>query len=104
MVKELHYYITLCSSPTLQGSLVSNLEARRIVLKMLAVSSTHSKMQNELTNEKALSLLSDVCNDPSQENLTNSLITLANVAQNVSSHELVSVSITLSTPYVHVHV
>ena len=68
---------------------MTNLEARRIVLKMLAVSSTHSKMQNELSNERALSLLADVCNDPSHENLTNGLITLANVAQNVASHELV---------------
>ena len=68
---------------------MTNLEARRIVLKMLAVSSTHSKMQNELSNERSLSLLSDVCNDLSQENLTNALITLANVAQNVASHELV---------------
>ena len=68
---------------------MTNLEARRIVLKMLAVSSTHSKMQNELSNENALSLLADVCNDPSHENLTNGLITLANVAQNIASHELV---------------
>ena len=80
-------------SPTLQGSSVTSLEARRIVLKMLAVSSTHSKMQNELSNERALSLLADVvCSDPSHENLTNGLITLANVAQNVASHELVSYS------------
>ena len=59
------------------------------MLKMLAVSSTHSKMQKELSNERALSLLSDVCSDPSHENITNALITLANIAQNVNSHELV---------------
>ena len=67
-----------------------SLEARRIALKILAVSSAYSKMQNELSNERALSLFADVIsNDPSHENLTNGLITLANVAQNVASHELV---------------
>lgn len=87
--KILYDFLLTCS-PTLQGSSVTSLEARRIVLKMLAVSSTHSKMQNELSNERALSLLADVvCSDPSHENLTNGLITLANVAQNVTSHELV---------------
>ena len=64
---------------------------------MLAVSSTHSKMQKELSNERALSLLADVCDDLSHENLTNALISLANVAQNVTSHELVSGRVTQLT-------
>lgn len=77
---------SLPSSP--QGT--ADLDPRRIVLKMLAVSSTHSKMQLSLSTERAISLLGACITDPSQENLTNAVITLANIALNVASHDLVS--------------
>lgn len=80
---------TLPCSPTLGGQAVTFLEARRIVLKMLAVLSSHSKMQVELAKEPSLKLLIGACKDNSLENVTNALITLANVAQNINSHGLV---------------
>ena len=80
-------------SPTLGGQAVTYLEARRIVLKMLAVLSSHSKMQSELAKEATLKLLVAACKDNSLENVTNSLITLANVARNTGSHGLVMMSL-----------
>lgn len=79
-------------SPSLPSHTPPDLDPRRIVLKMLAVCSTHSKMQLSLSSSRAVSLLLSCCGDRAQENLTNALITLANVAQNVASHDLVSVS------------
>ncbi len=70
---------------------MTHLEAKRIVLKMLAVASNHHKMQKQLSNERAVSLVADCLHDPSLENVTNSVITLANVAQHTGSHKLVSV-------------
>lgn len=75
------------ASPTLQGNFVTQLEARRIVLKMLAVCSIHHKMKASLTDHRALSLLTDYLTSPSQENVTNAVIALANVAQNVNCHQ-----------------
>ncbi len=63
---------------------------------MLAVSSTHSKMQVSLATERAVSLLAGCCADCSQENITNALITLANIAQNVMSHDLVGLCVEMS--------
>lgn len=74
------------ASPTLRGHFVTHLEARRIVLKMLAVCSIHHKMKASLTEHRTLSLLSDYLTNPSQENVTNAVIALANVAQNVKCH------------------
>ena len=68
------------------SGIVPGLSPRRIVLKMLAISSTHSKMQVALSTNKALTLLMDHTSDPSRENVVNTLVTLANIAQNVSSH------------------
>lgn len=65
------------------------LEAKRIVLKMFAVASSHHKMQNQLSSERAIGLLADCMKDPSLENVTNAVITLANVAQHTGSHKLV---------------
>ena len=73
-----------------RGHLVTLLEARRIVLKLLAVSSSHPKMQRELTNHFSISLVAECLRESSQENITNAAITLANIAQNVDSHNLVS--------------
>lgn len=73
-------------SPSLQGQFVTQAEARRIVLKMLAVCSTHHKMKASLSDHRTLSLLVDYLSDPSQENVTNAIIALANVAQTVNSH------------------
>ncbi len=70
---------------------MTHLEAKRIVLKMLAVASNHHKMQKQLSNERAVGLVADCLYDPSLENVTNSVITLANVAQHTGSHKLVSV-------------
>ena len=81
--------LCLPSSPTLRGHMVTYFEARRIVLKMLAVSSSHSKMQNELSNCHAVALLSDCLSDSPQENVTNAAIALANIAQNMTSHNVV---------------
>ena len=74
------------ATSTLQGHIVTQLEARRIVLKLLALSSTHTKMQLALTNSKCISLLSEYVSDPSQENKINATITLANIGQNIQSH------------------
>ena len=76
------------ASPSLQGQFVTHVEARRIVLKMLAVCSTHVKMKSALTEFRTLALLNDYLTDPSQENVTNSAIALANIAQNVQSHRM----------------
>ena len=46
-------------------------------------------MQLSLSTSRAVSLLVACTSDHSQENLTNALITLANIAQNVGSHDLV---------------
>lgn len=82
--------ICMACSPSLPGHSQPDLDPRRIVLKMLAVSSTHSKMQLSLSSSRAVSLLVTCTSDRSQENITNALITLANIAQNVGSHDLVS--------------
>ncbi len=68
---------------------MTHLEARRIVLKMLAASSRHGKMQRELSTQRAVCLLGECLGDPSQENITNAVITIANIALNVDSHRLV---------------
>ena len=73
-------------SPTLQGHYVTQPEARRIVLKMLAVTSSHRKMKESLREHRTLSLLADYLTNTSHENMTNAVIALANVAQNVSCH------------------
>lgn len=65
------------------------LEAKRIVLKMFAVASSHHKMQKQLSNERAVNLLANCLKDASLENVTNAVITLANVAQHTDSHKLV---------------
>ena len=65
------------------------LEARRIVLKMLAIASNHSKMQHELSTNQTISLLMGCLGDPFEENVTNGMICLANLAQNVECHPLV---------------
>lgn len=75
------------ASPTLQGEVVTHVEARRIVLKLLAVSSTHVKMQIALSNLRSIGLLTEYTTDVSLENRTNSVITLANIAQNIGSHQ-----------------
>ena len=59
------------------------------MLKMLAVSSTHSKIQISLSTEKALSLLVSCISEAAEENVMNALITIANIAQKVTSHEKV---------------
>ena len=75
------------ASPTIQvGHYISASEARRIVLKMLAVSSTHHKMKESLRAERTLSLLTDYLNTTSHENITNTIIALANIAQNIACH------------------
>ena len=79
--------------PAPPTAMPSDLSPRRIVLKMLAVSSSHSKMQVSLSTEKAVSLLTGCVCDPSQDNVVNALITLANIAQNVRSHDMVSESV-----------
>lgn len=75
------------ASPTLQGQFVTQSEARRIVLKMLAMSSTHTKMKIALSDTRTIALLTDYLSDVSQENRTNAVITLANIAQNINSHD-----------------
>lgn len=68
---------------------MTHLEAKRIALKMLAVASSHHKMQKQLSNKNAISLLADCLTDSSLENVTNAVITLANIAQDIGSHKLV---------------
>ena len=75
------------ASPTLQGQFVTQSEARRIVLKMLAMSSMHTKMKIALSDTRTIGLLTDYVSDVSQENRINAVITLANIAQNISSHD-----------------
>ncbi len=91
LTMHLQSSFVLFFSPSLQGPAVTHLEAKRIVLKMLAVASNHHKMQKQLSNERAVGLVADCLHDPSLENVTNSVITLANVAQHTGSHKLVSV-------------
>lgn len=91
LTMHLQSSFVLFFSPSLQGPAVTHLEAKRIVLKMLAVASNHHKMQKQLSNERAVGLVADCLYDPSLENVTNSVITLANVAQHTGSHKLVSV-------------
>jgi len=93
-------YFLLVRSPTRamqvggqQAVPAPDLCPRRIVLKMLAVSSSHSKMQISLSTERATTLLVACVRDSSQENVINALITLANIAQNVRSHSMVSVGV-----------
>ena len=87
---SLHPSLSLSpSSPTLKGPPVTHLHARQIVLKLLSVTSSHRKMQKELAEVHAIGLLSSCLFDPCQEDRTNATIALANVAQNVDSHELV---------------
>ena len=75
------------ASPTIQvGHYITAPEARRIVLKMLAVSSTHHKMKESLRAHRTLSLLTDYLATTSHENVTNTIIVLANVAQNIACH------------------
>ena len=74
------------ASPTFQGDMVTNQEAKRIVLKLLAVTSSHTKMQRALSSSRYVSLLSDYTSDVSLENRTNAIITLANIGQDVQSH------------------
>ena len=76
-------------SPTLKGPPISLTDARCIVLKMLSVSSCHRKMQRGLAKPHSVTLLSGCLGDVSQENVTNAVITLANMAQNVDSHNMV---------------
>ncbi len=75
-------------TPTLHGTLITRAEARRIVLKLLAQSSIHVKVKKDLTQLRTIALLMDYLSDPSQENILNATITLANIAQNVNSHSL----------------
>lgn len=77
------------ASPTLQGDVVTHVEARRIVLKLLAVSSTHTKMQVALSNPRCIGLLAEYVSDVSLENKTSAVIALANIAQNVNSHQYI---------------
>jgi len=97
--KILHTYnyvsVHVCS-PTLGGRAVSEAEAKGIVLKMLAVASSHLKMQSQLSNERSLQLLSGAMDDQSSSNVTNAVMTLANIAQHTDSHQLVS--------HIHTHV
>ena len=72
-----------------QAAPAPDLCPRRIVLKMLAVSSSHSKMQTSLSTERAVTLLVACVGDSAQENVVNALITLANIAQNIRSHSMV---------------
>ena len=76
-------------SSNLHGQPVTYLEARHIVLKMLAIASNHSKMQHDLSTSRTISLLTSCLGDPFEENVTNGMICLANLAQNVDSHLLV---------------
>ena len=76
-------------STNLHGQPVTYLEARHIVLKMLAIASNHSKMQHDLSTSHTISLLTSCLGDPFEENVTNGIICLANLAQNVDSHPLV---------------
>lgn len=76
------------ATPTLQGQLVTKQEARGIVLRLIAISSSHSKMKRELTTARTIALLSDYIVDISQETLTNAVITIANIAQSIGSHHL----------------
>ncbi|KAL5501987.1 hypothetical protein EMCRGX_G008672 [Ephydatia muelleri] len=75
-------------STNLHGQPVTYLEARHIVLKMLAIASNHSKMQHDLSTSHTISLLTSCLGDPFEENMTNGMICLANLAQNVDSHPL----------------
>lgn len=76
------------ATPTLQGTLITRAEARRIVLKLLAQSSAHVKVKNDLSQLRTIALIMDYLSDPSQENVLNATMTLANIAQNVNSHSL----------------
>ena len=77
-------------STNLHGQPVTYLEARHIVLKMLVIASNHSKMQHNLSTSRTISLLTSCLGDPFEENVTNGMICLANLAQNdVDSHPLV---------------
>ena len=91
--KDRGYSLTSESSssavtPTLQGTFITRAEARRIVLKLLAQSSNHMKVKNDLSQLRTIALLMDYLSDLSQENILNATISLANVAQNVKSHAL----------------
>lgn len=96
LVKDRGYSITSESSsgghstgtPTMQGNIISRPEARRIVLRVLAQSSTNAKVQKTLSQLRTIALLMDYLSDPSQQNILNAAITLANVAQNVNAHHL----------------
>eukprot|EP00731_Ephydatia_muelleri_P006234 Em0003g482a len=79
---------SISGSSNLHGQPVTYLEARHIVLKMLAIASNHSKMQHDLSTSRTISLLTSCLGDPFEENVTNGIICLANLAQNVDSHPL----------------
>ena len=79
---------TSVATPSLQGPLVTKQEAKGIVLRLLAISSSHSKMKRELATQRTIALLSEYLMDLSQETLSNAVITLANIAQNTASHQL----------------
>ena len=46
-------------------------------------------MQKSLTKPHSIALLCGCLGDVNQDNMTNAAITLANVAQNVDSHDMV---------------
>ena len=56
---------------------------------MLSVSSAHGKMQRSLAKPHSVTLLCGCLGDGNKDNVTNAVITLANVAQNVDSHDMV---------------
>jgi hypothetical protein len=76
------------TTPTLHGHSMTFTEAKRIALKLFAALSVYDKIHKELGDARVISLLVENLCDVSQENVTNAVVTLSNIAKNPNTHPL----------------